>query len=147
MKGTTPGPGTADGARRAAKKAGAGPKHSGGSDGHAAAPPAPAPPDESFAGIEIEPIEAPMWPIHPALWFQPELAPSAPQWSGLEIERHNRVPVPDFVRSDIAPFDRPGVRDTSCGALTPCVRPAVPPSDLAPLGWDPRAVCRKEGGK
>jgi hypothetical protein len=67
-----------------------------------------------------------------------------PVWTGLAIERHNRIPTPDFLRPANAPPDRPGIPDTSRGALTPEPRRELPRSDLAPLGWDARAVCRKD---
>ncbi len=126
-------------------KNGSAPKRSTGSGTHADARPGPQPIDATFATIEAEPIDAPMWPLHPALWFQPELAPSAPAWTGLAIEHHNRIPAPDFLQPDTAPPNRPDTPDNSRDALTPGARCELPHSGLEPLGWDPRAVCRKEG--
>ena len=136
-----------NGTHRTTKKNGAAPKRSLGSGARADARPAPQPIAATFAAIEAEPIDAPMWPLHSALWFQPELAPSVPVWTGLAIERHNRIPSPDFLHSNTAPPNRPDTLDSSRDALTPDARRELPQSGLAPLGWDPRAVCRKEGGE
>jgi hypothetical protein len=108
----------------------------------------PAPMD-TFAITGAAPIDAPMWPLHAALWLQSEQAPSIPDWTGLAIERHNRIPAPDFQFRDIASPDRPGALDNSRNALSPGPgrRPAIPRSDLTPLGWDPRAVCRQQGAR
>jgi hypothetical protein len=117
--------------------------------------PEPQPIDAAFAASEPELIDAPMWPLHAAHWFQPELAPSVPVWSGLAIIRHNRIPGPGFLHPDIAPSNiaaTPGSnpsRDRT-GALAGegalCGRvPQLPDSGLAPLGWDARAMRRKEG--
>jgi hypothetical protein len=105
----------------------------------------------AFAAAEAEPIDAPMWPLHAALWLQLEMAPSIPVWTGLAIERHNRIPAPDFLRLDAAPADRPGTLlnpafSSGKSALSPPARPDLPASGLTPLGWDPRSVCRKQGG-
>jgi tetratricopeptide (TPR) repeat protein len=93
-----------------------------------------------FAPMEPRPVDAPMWPIHPTIWFQPELAPSAPAWSGLAIERRNRIPAPGFVQPDIAPWNRASALDNACGVLIPDPRPETPQNGLALLGWDPRTV-------
>jgi hypothetical protein len=140
-------PAAPNGSHRTTKNNGAAPKRSLGSGARADARPAPQQIAAAFAAIEAEPIDAPMWPLHSALWFQPELAPSVPVWTGLAIERHNRIPAPGFLHSDAAPPNCPGALDSSRDALTPDARPELPPSGLAPLGWDPRAVCRKEGGE
>ena len=91
------------------------------------------------------PIDSPMWPLHSAMWLQPDGVPPAPLWSGLAVEHQNRSLMPDFQPSGIAPFDHPAAPRGSSQALDPAAGPVVPRSDLAPLGWDPRAVCRKEG--
>jgi hypothetical protein len=140
-------PAARNGTHRSTKKNGPAPKRSAGGGARADARPAAQPVDGTFATMEAEPIDAPMWPLHPALWFQPERAPSAPVWTGLVIERHNRIPAPDFLHSEIAPTDRPGTLDRTCDALTPGARRELPESGLMPLGWDARAVCRKEGGE
>jgi hypothetical protein len=138
-------PAARNGTHRSTNKNGPAPKRSAGSGVRAEARPAPQPVDGTFAPIEAEPIDAPMWPLHPALWFQPERAPSVPVWTGLVIERHNRIPAPDFPRFDTAPPDRPGTLHNSCDALRPGARRELPESGLTPLGWDARALCRKEG--
>jgi hypothetical protein len=97
-----------------------------------------------FAGISIEPIDAPMWPIHPPGWFQPEAAASAPSWSGLTIERRHRIPAPGLLHFPLAPFDRPEVRENRREALLPASGPVIPDSGLEPLGWDPRAFSPKK---
>lgn len=136
-----------NGTHRTTKKNGRAPKRSAGSGARADARPAPQPVEATFATIEAVPIDAPMWPLHPAQWFEPERAPSVPVWTGLVIERHNRIPAPDFLHSDTAPPNRPRTLDSSCDALTPGARRELPESGLTPLGWDARAVCRKEGGE
>ncbi len=111
------------------------------------AAPAEPPPaiDAPFAATDLEPIDAPMWPIQPGQWFQPDLAPTVPLWSGLAIERLHRVPTPDFLGSDILPVDRLSALDDSHASLRAnAVPPRLPPSDLAPLGWDPRVLAPKE---
>ena len=105
----------------------------------------PQPIDATFATADAEPIDAPMWPLHEALWLQSEPAPSIPVWTGISIERHNRIPAPDFLHLDTAPADRPGALGDSREAMRPRARPELPQSGLAPLGWDPRAVGRKQG--
>jgi hypothetical protein len=100
-----------------------------------------------FAVLDAEPVDAPMWPLHPTLWFQPELKPTDSIWSGLVIEHHNRIPAPDFMAFDIVPLNCPGTTDSPRAAFTPDARRVLPQSGLAPLGWDPRTVCRKEGGE
>jgi hypothetical protein len=92
-----------------------------------------------FVTIPVEPIDSPMWPIHPPGWFQPEARAAAPSWSGVNIERRNRIPAPDLVHLPLAPFDRAAKPD---GAREPLVReasPKIPESALELLGWDPRA--------
>ena len=145
-----------NGTHRAAKRNGAAPKRSAGVGSRADVRPSPeplaAPLAAPFDLIEAEPIDAPKWPLHSAAWFQPDLAPSVPVRSGLAIERRNRIPAPDFLHSDTAPPDRPEGLNRSPGALTPPAltpgtRWELPQSGLAPLGWDPRAICRKEVGE
>jgi hypothetical protein len=137
---------------RTTKKHTRAPERSAGSGAHLprvpAARPAPHPMDATFATAEAEPIDAPMWPLHTALWLQPETAPSIPVWTGLAVERHNRIPAPDFLYCDTVPPNRPGTPDKSDDALRPAARrEELPQSGLAPLGWDPRAVGRKPGGE
>jgi hypothetical protein len=100
-----------------------------------------------FAAIGAEPIDAPMWPIHPGAWFQPERAPSFPAWSGLGVERHNRIPAPDFWRDDILPLNCVDTCDIPAKELAPNPQPVLPDSGLTALGWDPRTVYRKEKGE
>jgi hypothetical protein len=119
-------------------------------NGHAPKPPADTagasqPLDAAFVTIEAEPIDAPMWSVHPALWLQPEAAPAVPVWTSLAPERHNRIPAPAFLQIDTAPPDRPAAPDTPQDPLRRGNSPKLPLSGLALLGWDPRAVCRKEG--
>lgn len=144
---TTVEPAAINGTHRTTKKNGAAPKRSGGSGARADVRSAKEPIAAPFAKMDPAPIDAPMWPLHSAVWFQPELAPSVPSWSGLTIERHKRIPSPDFLRSETTPFNCPDVLGNSRDALTPSARPEVPESGLAPLGWDPRAICPKEGGE
>ena len=112
---------------------------------------APQPASEIFAAPFIPPdavpVDAPMWPTNPAMWFQPELAPAAPGWTGLAIERRHRIPAPDFDYAEPRAVDLPAAAEPSRHVLVPESHVAVPQSDLAPLGWDPRALCRKEGSE
>jgi hypothetical protein len=135
-------PAETNGTNRITKRSGA-PKDSPGTGAPADAPAAEplAPPVMVAAGF----MDAPMWPLHSAVWFQPDVAPSAPVWTGLGIERHKRIPIPDFLPSGIGPLNCPVALDNSRHALAPAASPTVPQSDLAPLGWDARANCREEG--
>ena len=77
--------------------------------------------------------------------FQPDASAAAPSWSGLTIERRNRIPAPDFVRFPLEPFDHAAAVDEDRReALPSSQKPAIPGSDLAPLGWDPRAAYSKK---
>ena len=96
-------PAAENGTHRAGTKNGALPKRP-------VAEPLPAP----FAAVEAGPIDAPVWPLHSAAWFQPDLRPSAPAWTGLAVERHNSNPPPDLVRCDIAPLRCPARIDEPC---------------------------------
>jgi hypothetical protein len=129
-----------DGARRSGKKNGAASnrpvERQAGSD--------PEQPTAPFVTTDATPVDAPMWRLHPVVWFQPELAPSGPEWSGLAVERCGRIPAPDFLNFDVAPLGRADSRDNSSDAATPAARPQAPQDDGAPLGWDPRSVRRKE---
>jgi hypothetical protein len=104
---------------------------------------APKPLAAPLATPETPPVDVPAWCLHPAIWFQPELAPSTPGWSGLAIERCSRIPAPDFLHSLAEAYNLPDSLDSSRDALTPAARPKIPQSASAPLAWDPRAVCRK----
>ena len=97
-----------------------------------------------FAAAQPTPIDAEMWPLHSAMWFQPERAPSCSQWSGLAVEHRHRVPAPAFAQPAVAPIDCPREPDLARDPHAPGAQPAMPHSDLAPLGWDPRTVCPKE---
>jgi hypothetical protein len=71
------------------------------------------------------------------------LEPSAPNWTGLAIERCSRIPAPDFLHSRLEPYNLPDSPDSSRDELTPAARPEIPQSGSTPLAWDPRAACRK----
>jgi hypothetical protein len=135
-------PAAPNGTHRAAKKSAPESKRSAGSHTPHSAPAEPL--AAPFAASDPTPIDAEMWPLHTAMWFQPERAPSVSQWSGLAVERRNRLPAPAFAHPAAAQLDRPGAPELARDARTPDARPAIPRSDLAPLGWDPRAVCRRE---
>ena len=132
-----------NGTHRPARKSGAA-KRSARSEVRTNEQAGPEPPSAPFSTREAQPIDAPMWPLHSGVWFQPELAPAPPAWSGLAIDRHNRIPAPDFLHSSAAPINCTDTLENVCGAVTPAAAPDVPRSDLAPLGWDPRADGRKE---
>ena len=103
--------------------------------------------DAAFAAMEVKPADAQMWQHNPVLWFQPERAPSPPAWTGLAIERHKRIPPPEFSLLETAPLNRPDRSQSSREAFQRAPRLRLPQSDLAPLGWDPRALARKEEAK
>jgi hypothetical protein len=123
--------------------------------------PAPQPMPAPFVAMDNQAIDAPMWPIHTVVWFQPELTPGVPRGSGLCIERHYRIPMPDFLNAplhtlphpDVTPPSQTDTTDDTRDPLPPNLRPQLPHSGLEPLGWDPRAVAgscaapRKEEGK
>jgi hypothetical protein len=92
-----------------------------------------------FVTIPVEPIDSPMWPIHPSGWFQPEARAAAPSWSGVNIERRNRIPAPDLVHLPLEAFDRTAEPDGEREPLLGEVSPKIPESALELLGWDPRA--------
>ena len=112
-----------------------------------ARPEAQPPLDAAFAEIETRPSDASMWPLHSVLWFHPERVALIPAWTGLGVERHNRIPRPDLLEVASPPPDHPDIPDKSSGGIVPHPRCRFPQSELAPLGWDPRTVCRKENGQ
>jgi len=138
-------PPAANGTHRAARKSARSPKRSDGS--RDLTPAGPEPPAAAFAATEAAPIDAEMWPLHAAMWLQPERVPSVSQWSGLTVEHRYRLPAPTFLQPIAAPLNPPASPDVARDARIPFSRPAIPQSDLAPLGWDPRAICRKEEGE
>jgi hypothetical protein len=137
------------GTHRATKKNGATPRKSGKTAAHINGKPEPDVAAEvlaaPFLGIEAEPVDAPMWAIHTAGWFQPEAAPSSPSWSGLQIERRHRIPAPGLLDFPVVPLDAAAVPDNRSEAVIQSASPTLPESGIEPLGWDPRAVYpRKE---
>ena len=133
--------------RRVTKKDGAERERPERSGGRTGAAPDAAPFAAPFVIRQAAAIDVPAWPLHGVVWLQPELAPAAPAWSGLTIERRNRVPAPGFLLPDSATLDRSDAPDTSLDSLKPGASPEIPRSGLAPLGWDPRAVCKREGSE
>jgi hypothetical protein len=126
------------------------------SAGRLKAGPAPSPPKLAhFAPVDAQPKDAPMWPVHSLIWWQPGLKPSLPSASDLRIERRHQVPIPDFLYLEMRPAGRPRPSLASpCDPLLPRRQPSLPQSGLVPLGWDPRAdvkvtgpQSRKEGEK
>ncbi len=97
-----------------------------------------------FLGTPIEPIEAPMWPIHQPGWFQPETTAAPPSWSGLNIERRHRIPAPDFVRFPVSAFDRAAEPDDDREPLCEAASPRIPVGALELLGWDARVFAGKK---
>lgn len=100
-----------------------------------------------FVEMGAEPVDSPMWALQPAGWYQPQLAPTPPSWSGLVVERRSRIPLPDLLRPEPEPFQMAAEPAASPEHLTASPQPHFPQSDLAPLGWDPRAHCPKEKGE
>jgi hypothetical protein len=94
--------------------------------------------------IPVEAVDASMWPVHAAGWLEPEARAAAPSWTGLIVERRNRVPAPDLIQFPLAPFPRDGAIDAARGAISAAAAPTLRQSDLAPLGWDPRAAFPKK---
>jgi hypothetical protein len=92
-----------------------------------------------FTATEIQAIDTQMWPVHSVVWLQPELRPELPGSSSLRIERHYKVPAPDFLYFDIPPTSHPDILEPPA-PLPPGSQPQLPQSDLAPLGWDPRSA-------
>jgi hypothetical protein len=91
-----------------------------------------------FMGVEAHAIDMQMWPAHPVVWLQVELRPGLPGSSSLRIERHCKVPAPDFLYFDVPPVLRPHALERVSDPLPPGVQQQLPQSDLVPLGWDPR---------
>ena len=139
----------AAGKAQASKKKGAAKRSrsSSGPNVSADADSAPQPIVAEFAEMETEPVDSSTWLLHAALWFQPERGPSLPGWTGLAIERHHRIPSPDFSETETMAVDRPGMMDCACDVIKPDRRQSFPQSDLAPMGWDARSIARKEEGK
>jgi hypothetical protein len=108
---------------------------------------ATAAPLEPFAAIEAEPVDASMWPVHQTVWFQPDLAPVIPAWSGLAIERRHTLPSPDFLPIETGPVNRANALDRSTEVVGADPSPEPPLSELELLGWDPRMVSGKEHSK
>ena len=99
-----------------------------------------------FAPVAAQPKDAPMWPVHSMIWWQPGLKPELPSASGLRIERRHQVPIPDFLYLEMKPAARPRPSlESPCDPLFPRQNPAVPQADLSPLGWDPRAAVKVTG--
>jgi hypothetical protein len=143
-------PAAVNGTHRTAKN-GSTAKRPAGSRARADAGSAPQPVEAAFAITGEEPIDTPMWPRHAASWLQGERTPSVAVWTGLTIERQNRIPAPGFlhfeIAPEIAPMKRPSAIESFSHPLHPPVRLEFPQSGLAPLGWDPRAVCRRHEGE
>jgi hypothetical protein len=91
-----------------------------------------------FAPLEIPAAFSPMWPVHPVVWFHPDIKPRLPDSSGLTIENARRVPAPGFLPLDVAPGDQPHRSDEVCDLPSLDLRPRATASGLAPSGWDPR---------
>jgi hypothetical protein len=106
--------------------------------------PAPAPPADFISSDPVA-LDAEKWPVHPAIWWQPELPLQLPASSGLRSERRFKIPVADF-RSAAPPLMYPPAAKVS--GAEPLVRvwsDPMPASDLAPLGWDPRTCLPQRG--
>ena len=118
------------------------------SNGSAEPKPSPFGPELArLATVEAKPVDTPMWPAHSVVWLQPELWPALPTSSGLSIERHLRVPAPDFINPGITPASRAHALDAGRDLLAPGLVHPLPQSSLEPLGWDPREHFRKGGDR
>jgi hypothetical protein len=105
----------------------------------------PEPERAGFVKAELQAQDAPMWPIHPDMWLQPELRLAVPAASGLRIERKHSVPSPEFVREPMTPVSHPASLQTTVHPVLPHVDQQLPASGLAPLGWDPRVASHGTG--
>jgi hypothetical protein len=115
--------------------------HRPGKENGAAAMQAPA---ATFITIQPKPVDAQTWLLNRMAWFQPEVEPAPPAWSGLTIERCHRVPAPGFLHCAPAPPDRSRTLENPLDAQKPGAREKIPESGLAPLGWDARLFSQKE---
>ena len=110
-------------------------------------PPAePEPKLSGFEAVEVMAIDAEMWPVHAVMWLEPLLTVVAPVSSGLGMKRRHRVPAPDFLYFGMAAAGCAHSTERGYAPLAPNLGHSIPASDLAPLGWEPRAVCAP-GGK
>lgn len=94
-----------------------------------------------FAAVAAAPADAEMLAAHPDAWLQLDPAPQLPA-SGLRVERRYALPAPDPLDLEPPPAElcmEPRPANSHAAAAVP----RCPLSDLAPLGWDPRAICRK----
>jgi hypothetical protein len=99
-----------------------------------------------FAPVAAQPKDAPRWPVHSMIWWQPALKPELPSASGLRIERRHQVPIPDFLYLDLKPAGKPRPSlESPRDPLLPHREPSLPQADLTPLGWDPRAAVKVTG--
>ena len=105
---------------------------------------APELPQAPFRTMEPVPVDAPMWPIHPAAWLQPERPPAAPAWNDLAAERQHRIPGPGFAVAALRTWDRPAAPEHPAEAMITRPVAGIPESGLGPLGWDPRVESRRE---
>ena len=96
-----------------------------------------------FAAMGVHAIDAEKWLISPVLWWQPELDLTLPENSGLRNERRHKVPAPGFRNLGVEPLCPAGVVARPEAALRPQWKMEAPPSDLTPLGWDPRSILGK----
>lgn len=106
--------------------------------------PAPAP-LAGFVDVVVRAIDAEKWPVHPVIWWQPELPLELPRSSGLRNERRHKVPAGGFLAVNAEPRCVAGTPDTTALPVAPELPWAIPSSDLTPLGWDPRH--EKSAGK
>jgi hypothetical protein len=108
--------------------------------------PAPAPLSD-FLSAEPIALDAAKWPVHPAIWWQPDLPLQLPVSSGLHAERRFKIPVADFRKAGASLECRPPTRAAAAEALAPLWNDALPASDLVPLGWDPRTCLPQRGNQ
>ena len=105
----------------------------------------PLPEMAGFLKTELAAQDAPMWPIHPAMWLQPELRLAVPAESGMRIERRHTVPAPDAISISMNFVNHPALPDKTARPALPRLERRLPSSDLAPLGWDPRVAAHTAG--
>jgi hypothetical protein len=93
-----------------------------------------------FAVLEARAIDAQMWPVHSVVWLQPDLRPAPPASSRLRIERHYKIPAPDFLYFDVPASVHAHTLERVSDPIRPSLRQQLPQSHLVLLGWDPRAA-------
>jgi hypothetical protein len=97
-----------------------------------------------FRAVEPGPATAPMFPLEPGTWLQPEFDVVAPKVAGIRIERRAKLAVPTFARIDAPPNPGRAVPSEASDSRPSAVEVVWPAGDLRLLGWDARAVLKSQ---